>query len=70
MDDTAHRMHTLNTEKLLKLSPDIIRWKEGDHPNQRIHNLLDNLTKEDTKLARLQALWTTLNWVCIRSGYK
>ena len=63
------RVHTLNTERLLKLHPGIIRWKDGDNPKQRIHLLLDNLTREDAKLARLQTLWTTLNWICTRAGY-
>ena len=63
------RMQTLNTERLPKYQPGIIRWMDRDELKQRIHFLLDNLTNEDAKLARLQTLWTTLNWICARTGY-
>ena len=64
------RAHTLKLEKTLRPDKDIIQWKDGVPHNDRIHRLLDALTKADSKLCRLQSAWGTLKWVCEQTGYE
>ena len=62
-------MHTHNLEQIIKISSQTLQWQDGSHPTRRIHDLLDHLTKEGSRLSRVQKLWTTPNWICEKTGY-